>query len=67
MIRKLKNRWLRPKMLGVLVAKLILGCATDLAGQTDTWKNVSHPPQRIEMKCSCTGFVSGDVLDIPFE
>ncbi|HEY1264392.1 MAG TPA: hypothetical protein VGF06_12775 [Terriglobales bacterium] len=33
MIARLKKRWLRPRMLGVLIAKLILSGATGMAGQ----------------------------------
>jgi hypothetical protein len=45
MISRLRKRWLRPRTLGVLVAKLILSAATDLAAQTtpsDVWRNVYH-------------------------
>ena len=34
MLGRMKKRWLRPKMLGVLLAKLILSGATDLAAVT---------------------------------
>ena len=34
MLAKLKNRWFRPRVLGILAAKLILAGATDLAAMT---------------------------------
>jgi hypothetical protein len=49
MIRKLRKRWLRPKMLGVLLAKLILSSATDLAAQTDTWQNMPPATPQVVM------------------
>jgi hypothetical protein len=41
MFTKLKKRWLRPRVLGILAAKLILAGATDLAALT-------APPQKVE-------------------
>lgn len=34
MLAKMKKRWLTPKTLGILLAKLILSGATDLAALT---------------------------------
>ena len=42
MIRKLRKRWLRPKTVGVLIAKLILSSATDLAALTQMGQNIQH-------------------------
>jgi hypothetical protein len=42
MIGKLRKRWLRPKTVGVLIAKLILSSATDLAALTQMGQNIHH-------------------------
>ena len=42
MIGKLRKRWLRPKTVGVLIAKLILSSATDLAALTQVGQNIHH-------------------------
>jgi len=45
MLVRMKKRWLRPKILGILLAKLILSGATDLAALTipcQTTQNSTH-------------------------
>jgi hypothetical protein len=42
MIRKLRKRWLRPKTVGVVIAKLILSSATDLAALTQVGQSIQH-------------------------
>lgn len=46
MIAKLKKRWLRPRVLGVVVAKILLMGSTDLAAQTSLW-NGNHAAQHV--------------------
>ena len=47
MIRKLRKRCLRPKTLGVLIAKLILSSATDLAALTDICQSMNQPNPQV--------------------
>jgi len=46
MIRRWRKRKLRPKTMGVLLAKLILSGATDLAAQTAALPNVNPATPR---------------------
>ena len=43
MLARMKKRWLRPKMLGVLLAKLILSGATNLAAVTTPCQKTQIP------------------------
>ena len=49
MMRKLRKRWLRPKTVGVVIAKLILSCATDLAALTQVGQNIQHGTPQVVM------------------
>lgn len=44
------RRWFRRKTLGILVAKLILGCATDLAAQTHVREKAHNPTPQITLQ-----------------
>ena len=43
MLARMKKRWLTPKTLGVLLAKLILSGATDLAALTISNQSTPQP------------------------
>ena len=53
MISRLKNRWLRPRALGILLAKLILSSATDLAAQTLIHQNIT--PEAVHVESAAMG------------
>ena len=45
MIAKLKKRWLRPRVLGVLIGKVLLMGSSDLAAQANVWQGASPATQ----------------------
>ena len=63
MIKNSLTRWVRPRVLGILLAKLVLSVATPLAGQPNDGNdgNVAASPcgRVVRMKCELMGY-SGD-------